>query len=178
MSKVLILNGSPRKNGNTTKMVEEFVKSATNLGHEIFVENVAHLNIKGCMACEYCHNQGQGVCVQKDDMQKIYPILKEVDTIIFASPVYYFTMSAQIQSVLQRSYALWTMPNLKKCGLILSSESSDVYDAIVSQFNSVISWWGAENLGIVTAPGIHFNEDNSEHAQNKLKEVYNLALKV
>ncbi len=85
---ILALNGSPHLNGNTADMIVGFKAGAEAAGHTVLVENVAHMNIKGCMACEYCREKEKGVCVQKDDMQKIYTEILAADMVVFASPIY------------------------------------------------------------------------------------------
>ena len=75
---ILVLNGSPRPHGNTAAMVEAFRKGAEENGHVVTVVNVCQKKIAGCLACEYCHQEGSGherQCVQKDDMQEVYPLL-------------------------------------------------------------------------------------------------------
>ena len=67
--KILVLNGSPRANGNTAGMVKTFQQAAEEHGHQVTVFNVCKMNIKGCLACEYCHGKGHGQCVRKDDMR-------------------------------------------------------------------------------------------------------------
>lgn len=74
--KILVLNGSPRPNGNTAKMVEAFKKGAATGGNEVNVIDVCRKNIKGCLACEYCHTKEKGKCAQKDDMQEVYALLR------------------------------------------------------------------------------------------------------
>ena len=69
--KVLILQGSPRANGNTAWMAEEYKKAAEAAGHEVTLVNVARKKIAGCLACEYCHGKGHRTCIQKDDMQEL-----------------------------------------------------------------------------------------------------------
>lgn len=91
--KILILNGSPRANGNTAKMIRAFKKGAESAGHEVTVVDVCRKNIKGCLACEYCHGKGRGQCIQKDDMQEIYELLKDTNTLVLASPIYYHNIS-------------------------------------------------------------------------------------
>lgn len=66
--KILVLNGSPRKKGNTRRMIDAFQEGAVSAGHQVDVVDVCRKQIGGCMACEYCHIKGRGVCVQKDDM--------------------------------------------------------------------------------------------------------------
>ena len=118
---ILILQGSPRANGNTAWMVEECRKAAEAAGHKVTLVDVAHKKIAGCMACEYCHGKGNGTCVQKDDMQEIYPLLAEAEVLVLAAPIYYFTMSAQIQAPIQRIYNMQKPPKVAKMALLLSS---------------------------------------------------------
>ncbi len=86
--KILLLNGSPRPKGNTKQMVTAFAEGATFAGNEVTIIDVYRKNIKGCMACEYCHTKGRGNCIQKDDMEEIYLSLKEADMLVIASPIY------------------------------------------------------------------------------------------
>ncbi|MBO6300003.1 MAG: flavodoxin family protein [Lachnospiraceae bacterium] len=93
--KLLILNGSPRPKGNTKQMIEAFCEGLESAGHEYDVFDVCRMNIHGCLACEYCHTKGQGQCVQKDDMQKIYAKLQEAEMLVIASPIYYHGLSGR-----------------------------------------------------------------------------------
>ena len=148
---VLILQGSPRANGNTAWMAEEYRKAAQAAGHQVTLVNVGQKKIAGCMACEYCHNKGEGECIQKDDMQELYPLLADADAIIFAAPIYYFTLSAQIQAPIQRIYCMDKPGNLKKTALLISSYSPGVYDGAVNEYRGIISYWGVEDMGVITA---------------------------
>ncbi len=92
--KILVLNGSPHVNGPTSDMVNAFARGAREAGHAVTEVRVTQKNIRGCMACEYCHGKGNGVCIQRDDMQEICPEILSADMVVFASPIYYFTLSA------------------------------------------------------------------------------------
>ena len=94
--KILLLSGSPRKNGNSSAMADAFTAGAQSAGHEVVRFDVGRMDIAGCQGCEYCHVQGEGQCVQQDDMQDIYPHLADCDMIVFASAVYYWTLTAQM----------------------------------------------------------------------------------
>lgn len=104
--KILVLNGSPRPNGNTAAMVEAFAEGAKENRHEIIVVPVCQKKIAGCLACEYCHTKGEGRCIQQDDMQEVYPVLSEAEMIVLASPVYYHSLTGQLQCAINRIYAL------------------------------------------------------------------------
>ena len=122
--KILVLNGSPRPNGNTAGMVNIFQRAAEEHGHQVKVFNVCKMNINGCLACEYCHGKGHGQCVQKDDMQEIYAELSDTEMLVLAAPIYYHGISGQLKCVIDRFYsALYpTAPTtLKKVAMFLSS---------------------------------------------------------
>ena len=165
---ILILQGSPRANGNTAWMAEEFRKAAEAAGHKVTLVNVAHKKIAGCLACEYCHGKGNGVCVQKDAMQELYPLLSEAEVLVIASPVYYFTLSAQIQAPIQRMYAPFKPAKVKKMALLLSSNSPNVYDGAIGQYKGMCTFFKFEDAGIVTAKA---DEQKTEATREKILEL-------
>ena len=161
--KIAVFNGSPRKE-NTTAMVQAFCEGARAAGHEVEEYQVGKMKIAGCLACEYCHTKGNGVCIQKDDLEKIMPAYKEADIIVFASPIYYFTMTAQMEAAIQRVYCIGK-PAAKKAALLLSSGSDGVYDGAIAQFRAYMDYAGIEVAGIITANG----DENKSEA--KLSEI-------
>ena len=86
---IVLLSGSPRKDGNTDKLASAFIEGAESSGKTVKTFRVADMKIGGCVGCKVCFKQG-GVCVQKDDMTQIIDVLRKADTIVFASPVYFF----------------------------------------------------------------------------------------
>ena len=118
--KITILNGSPRKE-NTEAMVNAFAEGAKEAGHEVEILHVGKMKIAGCMGCEYCHGKGEGKCIQKDDMEKVIPAYLDCDMVVYASPIYYFDMTAQILAAMQRVYCIGKPPKAKKAALLLSS---------------------------------------------------------
>lgn len=166
--KILILNGSPRPQGNTAAMVAAYAEGAREAGHEVNVIDVCKQKINGCLACEYCHTKGEGKCVQKDDMQEIYPLLEEAEMIVLASPVYYHSFTGQLQCAINRIYALDKPKNLKKAALILSSGSNHVYCGTFYEYQqSFLNYLHLEDMGIFTAYG---KENKSEETLAKLRE--------
>ena len=166
--KITVLNGSPRK-VNTTFMVDAFVKGAEEAGHTVEVIQVGKMKIAGCLGCEYCHGKGEGQCIQKDDMEKVYPAYQDCDMIVFASPIYYFGMTAQITAATQRVYALMKWPKATKAALLLSSMSPNVYDGAIGTYKGILGFTGIEDMGIFTAKD---PENGSEALQ---KEIYDFA---
>jgi multimeric flavodoxin WrbA len=165
--KIAIFNGSPRKQ-NTSAMVQAFIEGAEAAGHEVEELQVGKMKITGCLACEYCHTKGNGACIQKDDLEKIMPAYLEADMIVFASPIYYFTMTAQMEAAIQRVYCIGKPAKAKKAALLLSSASPGVYDGAIAQFKAYLAYTGIENAGIITANGA---ENKSEAKLTEIREL-------
>lgn len=155
--KILVLNGSPRPNGNTKRMIDAFESGANSAGHCVNVIDVCSKDIRGCTACEYCHGAGNGRCVQEDDMQQVYGLLAEAQMLVIASPIYYHGISGQLKCAIDRFYAAaypQKPPNLKKAALILSSGDANMYDgALFSYRGDFLDYLGLEDMGVYTAYG-------------------------
>lgn len=151
---ILVLNGSPRANGNTAQMVRSFREAAEQNGHTVHAVDVCKRNIRGCLACEYCHGKGQGQCVQKDDMQEIYDLLQEAEMLVLASPIYYHNMSGQLKCAIDRFYAVLypdTPPRLKKIAMFLSSGDRDMDAGARFSFEGdFVGYSGLEDMGLYT----------------------------
>ena len=134
--KILVLNGSPHPQGSTKDMVNAFKKGAESAGHIVDVVDVCKKKIGGCLACEYCHSKGHGECIQKDDMQEVYNLLKEAEMLVIASPIYYHGISGQLKCVIDRFYSA-AYPrgpkNLKKAAMLLSSGDANMYEGALSR---------------------------------------------
>ena len=101
--KVLVLSGSPRKNGNSDMLCDAFVKGAEKAGHlteKVFIQNK---KIFPCLACYGCRNTH--LCVQKDDMNTLKELMLSHDMIVFVSPLYYVDLSAQLKAAIDRIYS-------------------------------------------------------------------------
>ena len=160
---ILVLNGSPRKQGNTKKMIEAFRQGAEAAGNQVEVVDVCHKNIAGCLACEYCHTKGKGACIQKDDMQAVYELLKEAEMIVLASPIYYHGITGQLKCAVDRLYAAAypsKPPHLTKTAMILSSGDDNMYDgAMFSYEGDFLDYLGLEDMGVYTAHGYENGSD-------------------
>ncbi|MDD2971704.1 MAG: flavodoxin family protein [Lachnospiraceae bacterium] len=154
---ILILNGSPRPAGNTSKMIEAFTDGLKETGHLVDVVNVCRKEIKGCLACEYCHEKGNGVCIQKDDMQEVYQLFLNADMLVLASPIYYHNFSGQLKCTLDRLYAIGDPKKnlrVKKIAMFLSSGDKDMYEgALFSYKGDFLAYLGLEDMGVFLTYG-------------------------
>jgi multimeric flavodoxin WrbA len=154
---ILILKGSPRQNGNSAILADVAAAGAGAAGALVESFFLQGMHIEPCSACEVCHEVTEGECNIEDDMQTLYPHIRRADAILIASPVYWFTMSAQIKLVIDRWYALETSRGNalkgKKFGIILtygdtSLETSGGINA-VHTFEHMFRYIGCEIVGIV-----------------------------
>lgn len=155
MSKIVVLNGSPRKNGNTTKLVNAFVKGAESSGHQVTTFSVKDTKVNGCLGCDYCI-RNEGKCVQNDGMQKINDALNQADSIVFASPSYYFGWTAQLKAIVDRFYAAAEKyPIISAAMLIVlgGDAKTDAAAALVN-YKSVIDYLKWHDKGTVIVGGV------------------------
>lgn len=102
---VVGIYGSPRKAGNTDQMLDAFLAGAEAAGAVVKRLYVRDLEIRGCLGCGHCDRTG--VCVQKDDMQQVYPLLEEAQRVVVASPIYFYGVTAQLKLLVDRAQALY-----------------------------------------------------------------------
>ena len=105
MKKVIILNGSPRKNFNTAQLLKEAQKGAESAGAEVEYINLVDVNFKGCMSCFACKRKGldlEGLCAWKDDLKPILECIVKADAVIIGSPVYYSYPTGMFRNLLER----------------------------------------------------------------------------
>ncbi len=156
--KIVVITGSPRRNGNSFAMTDAFIKAAESLGHTIRRFDAAFMNIGGCHACETCCKTGKA-CSFDDDFNTIAPALLEADAVIFSMPVYWYSIPAQIKGAIDKLYSLVIGgKNIagKKCGLIACCEEHDasVMDGVripVERTAALLKW---EMVGEVLVPGV------------------------
>lgn len=156
MKKILVLLGSPRKDGNTEMLANSFIAGALESGHEAETIILQHQKINACLGCDYCI-RNHGKCVQKDDMQSIYEKFENADVIVLATPLYFFNFSAQMKTVIDRFYAVLNgnCPH-KQSVLLIAYGSQDDHevDALVAQYRMIASALNWNSLGEVAAKGV------------------------
>jgi multimeric flavodoxin WrbA len=154
---LVVLSGSPRKDGNTIRLTEAFIEGAQAAGKEVSLFMVAGLQIGGCRGCGHCFKH-HGVCVQRDDMPPILDALREADALVLASPVYYFGVTAQIKLAIDRCFALLEvgMPVTRAALLMTCGDSSaGAAASSIAMFRQICAYQKWEEAGIIIAPGLH-----------------------
>ena len=120
MSKnILILSASPRKGGNSELLCDQFILGAKEAGHQTEKIFLRDKKIGYCLACDHC--QGNGGCTQKDDMAEILEKMIATDVIVMATPVYFYTMNAQMKTLIDRTYPRYTEISGKEFYFIMTA---------------------------------------------------------
>lgn len=169
MGKIVVLAGSPRKNGNTDRLVEAFAKGAEK-NNTVEVISVSDHNVKPCIGCNSCFERDENRCFQDDDMTEIYEKLNEADTLIIASPVYFYGISAQLKAVIDRLHTpMRNRFHIKKLGLILvgAAELPELFDAIITEYRLILSFFKLEDAGMVLIRGAKEKGDVKDEDLNK-----------
>ena len=127
--RIVVLTGSPRKNGNTNYLADQFIKGAKEAGHEVFRFNAATSEVHPCIGCNHCGMDGP--CVYDDDFTNILrPEIVKADMVVFCSPMYYFGFSTQLKAVIDRFYAInGTLHTYKKCAFLMAYANTSLKDA-------------------------------------------------
>lgn len=120
MKHIVILSGSPRKNGNTNLLCRQFQQGAEEVGHSVRFIPLAEKRIGFCRACDVCMRNG-GACIQKDDMENILCAFQQADVVVLATPVYFYGVSAQMKACIDRTYPIWQHLGRKEVYYIVSA---------------------------------------------------------
>lgn len=165
MKKMLVLLGSPRKNGNTEKLAVSFAEGAREAGAEVDFIRLSEQSIKPCVDCRKCWETGKH-CVIEDDMETVYTAIDDADVLVFASPLYWYSWSAQIKPLWDRllPYASdKAAKTLKQKGCVLLAAAgdvaSDVFTGMDFALDKSASLLGMKILGSVHASGVHGPDD-------------------
>lgn len=159
MSKnIVILNGSPRKSGNTSASVKAFTQGAEEAGNTVTEFFLDGMDIHGCKGCFGGDNSRECPCVQKDDMAKIYPAVKSADVVVLASPFYYWNMSGQLRTAVDRLFALEEggenlLRGNGRSGALLMAAEGHGFEDVVTYYDHLMEHLRWNNLGHVLAGG-------------------------
>lgn len=176
--KVLILSGSPRKGGNSDLLCDEFMRGALESGNSVEKIRVAEKNIGYCRACYYCKKSG-GECIVKDDMAEVLQKMIDADVIVLASPVYFYSIDAQLKAVIDRTVARWLEVKNKEFYYIITcadedKPSCDVTLACLRGYADCVE--GAKEMGVIYGTGVY--EKGKIKDKEQMKQAYEMGRNV
>lgn len=154
--KITVLTGSPRRNGNSNYLAAEFIRGAQEQGHEVYRFDCAYRDVAPCRACNSCGMNGP--CVITDDFQELSRHIISADLVVFATPMYYFGMSAQMKRVIDRFYAInGTIKGAsKKAALIMTYADTSEREAqpMLVHYRTLTDYLGWTSIGEIVASGV------------------------
>lgn len=125
MKHIVVLSGSPRNGGNSDTLCDEFIRGAVDAGNTAEKITISEKKIGYCTACDYCQANG-GECIQDDDMTEILEKILACDVLVLATPVYFYSVNAQMKTVIDRVYARYTEISGKEMYYILTAADTSV----------------------------------------------------
>lgn len=165
--RIVVLNGSPRRNGNTSRLIEAFTEGAESTGNTVQVFFLQGMDIHGCRGCFGGGKDPEHPCVQRDGMDEIYPAYKEADVVVLASPLYYWNLSGQLRTAFDRLFAVaecdpdYTNPR-KKCVLLMAAEGDD-FAEVENYYDRLMAHMGWTDRGKVLCGGVMAAGDIEGH---------------
>ena len=152
--KIVVITGSPHRNGTSALLADKFIEGAQSKGYEVFRFNSAFEDTHPCRACNACPNDGP--CILNDAIeQKLMPQLLEADTIALITPLYYYGMSTQLKTVVDRLYSHLRRFDNKKSLLMATAYNSAgwTFEALVDHYQSLTEYMHWQDLGMVLGYG-------------------------
>ena len=152
MKNIVIFNGAGKRNGNTAAMIQAFSDAAAANGNQITEFYLQTMTVRGCLNCGGCKRKEKGSaepCVQRDDMNEIYPAFRDADVIVFASPVYWWDITGTLKTAIDRLYAPVVNDSAggpKETVLLMTSGGSPI-DHMLDWYRNLDSWLHWKSLG-------------------------------
>jgi len=175
---VLVITGSPRKNGNSDILAEAFIEGAEKAGHTVNRFNAGRKKIKGCMACNKCFSKGTA-CVFNDDFNEVAPLIEQADTIVFASPLYFFSFTTQIKALTDKFYSfhIGNRPlKIKESILLACGETTDMadFEGMIKTYELIANYMQWKDRGQIIVSDVNNKGEINEKAQAYLQEAREL----
>ena len=162
---IVVITGSPQTHGNTDALAEAFIAGAKANGNKVVKIAAGRVKVSPCKGCKYCVKH-QGECVQKDDMQNILAALYQADMVVFSTPVYFFGLTAQIKTVIDRLYPALTKPLPIQEAIFLSVMGDTNMESMapsVDNFKAICAYLRWNVAAILTVGGINDPGDIQGH---------------
>lgn len=155
--KIIVITGSPRKNGNSAALTAAFIDTVTANGHTVTRFDAANMNVGGCRACDTCYKTGKA-CTFDDDFNTVAPAIEAAGVIIFTAPVYWYTFPASIKAIIDKMYSIEAKKDTsgKSCGLIscCADQPMNTFDGIRFAYQKTIELMKWQPIGEVLVSGV------------------------
>lgn len=160
---ILVLTGSPRKNGNSDKLADAFIAGAQQAGHTTVKFTTADKHIKGCIDFQTCFSRGSA-CSVPDDFAELAPLLEQADMIVFATPLYWFSFPVQLKAAIDKFYSFYIGKRplkVKECALLVCGGGTElrVFDGIVTSYKLIADFLSWRDSGVIMVPGLHGKDE-------------------
>ena len=153
--KIILLEGSPNKHGSSNMLAEHFKRGAEEAGHSVEIIDTAHADIHPCTGCIHCGYEGP--CVQKDDVEQIRKKILDEDMLVFVTPLYYYGMSAQLKTMIDRFCAFNSSIQRRhmKSALLTAAWNSDdwTFEALEAHYKTLVRYLNLKDTGMVLGYG-------------------------
>lgn len=177
--KILIISSSPRKNGNSETLCARFQLGAEKAGHVVRHINLNDFHIGYCKGCYVCHGEDKK-CVITDDMSTLYDVLKSADVLVFATPVYFYSMSGQLKTFIDRLVPVYEELNKKEVYIFVTGADTDtkMFEATVEAIRGLTRdcMEGTKEKGVIMCGGVDAIGDIKNKDEYKL--AYNMGKNV
>lgn len=155
---IVVLTGSPRRNGNSDLMADAFIERL-NAKHEVVKFEAGKKKISGCIACNTCFRKGVA-CSLMDDFNQLAPLLDSADMLVFCTPLYWFTFPAQIKAAIDKLYSfnIGSKPlKIKESMLLVCAETDDMkdFDGIKRTYELILNYKKWEDRGQLFIPNVN-----------------------
>ncbi len=162
--KVLVINSSPRKNGNTAALAAAFAKAAQQKGHTVQTIELCRLDMRPCLGCYLCREGKGDPCVQKDEMNTVYHALNTCDLVVLCAPLYWWHFNAEMTIFIDRLCALSCSGGIPPLGCMMIVAAGDTkednFDEIISYYqNRLVKKFNWRDKGTLLADGIDMPGD-------------------
>ena len=153
--KIVVLEGSPNKNGSSNLLAGEFIRGAREAGHTVEVIDAAHSDIRPCTGCIHCGYEGP--CVQKDDVERFRKQILGADMMVFVTPLYYYGMSAQLKTLIDRFCAFNSSIQRKNMASAILSAAWNgdewTFEALEAHYRTLVRYLNLRDMGAVWGKG-------------------------
>ena len=144
--KIIVLEGSPNPHGSSNMLADHFIRGAKEAGHTVKVIDAAHADIHPCTGCIHCGYEGP--CVLKDDVETFRKDILEADMMVFVTPLYYYGMSAQLKTLIDRFCAFNSSIQRKHM-----KSDGWTFDALEAHYKTLVRYLNLKDMGMVLGKG-------------------------